>query len=256
MTSTSRTKRILLVDDDVDLLDTLSSLLVESDFEVATATNGSSFFSKHDDVSPDLILLDIRLGAENGFDLMRRLRKNSDVPVIMLTAKSDEIDQVAGLELGADDYITKPYRSAELLARIRSVLRRCSSGGDQGSENQKSVAHFGNWHCDLVCRKLISVTGDEVPLTSGEFLLLTAFVKNPDRILSRERLLELTHRENTVDRSLDVQVMRLRRKLEQDVSAPELIQAVRSVGYVFASQVEWTRDCDCPRPGGGPLLEG
>jgi two-component system OmpR family response regulator len=235
-----KTDRILIVDDDTDFLDTLSFLLNDSGYNVSTAQDGHSLFSKQSNERPDLILLDIGLGNEDGFELVLKLRKQSNVPVIMLTGRGHETDQVVGLELGADDYIVKPYKSAELLARVKSVLRRSRIVQKQAIERQLSVAHFMGWQCDTTRRKLTSPPGKDIPLTSGEFSLLAAFIHNPDCVLSRERLLSLTNRKNTTDRSLDVQILRLRRKLGQDAAGPELIQAVRSVGYILASKVEWS----------------
>lgn len=240
VTTTRETDRILIVDDDADFLDTLSFLLKATGYDVSTAQDGQGLFSKQAEEQPDLILLDIGLGNEDGFELVLKLRKQSNVPVIMLTGRGHETDQVVGLELGADDYIVKPYKSGELLARVKSVLRRSRIVQKQVSERQPCVAHFMDWQCDTTLRKLTSPLGKDTPLTSGEFSLLAAFIQNPDCVLSRERLLSLTNRKNTSDRSLDVQILRLRRKLGQDAAEPELIQAVRSVGYILASKVEWS----------------
>jgi len=230
---------VLIVDDDPDILDTVGFLLEDAGYRVVTALDGKTMFKGLDKEFPDLVILDVTLGEENGFELAMQVRKTSSVPIIMLTGKGTETDRVVGLELGADDYITKPYSSAELLARVKSVLRRSKMTRTDTPASTREVAVFQDWKCDMTGRKLFSPTGDEVALTSGEFSLLAVFLQNPERVLSRERLLDLTSRENTFDRSTDVQIMRLRRKIEIDPGNPQLIQAIRGIGYVFAAKVEW-----------------
>lgn len=205
-------KRILVVDDDQELLDTIAFLLDQAGYQVKTAMDGRALFDCVESKWPNLVILDVGLGEESGFELAMVLRKRSSVPIIMLTGRDQENDRVVGLELGADDYITKPYSSAELLARIKSVLRRSDITKANAVRSQAAVAHFENWRCDISRRTLESPAGAEIPLTSGEFSLLAAFVQNPQRVLSREQLLDLTNRENTFDRSIDVQIMRLRKK--------------------------------------------
>lgn len=230
---------VLLVDDDLEVLDTVSFLLVEAGYNVITATNGQAMHAAIERDTPDLLLLDLTLGKENGLELAMQLRKTSIIPIIMLTGKGSEADRVVGLELGADDYITKPYSSAELLARVNSVLRRSTLTVKSSTEENRIIGKFQGWECNLTNRRLFNPDGDEVLLSSGEFLLLCIFLKNPNKALTREKLLDLTNREETFDRSVDVQIMRLRRKLETDPSNPHLIQAIRSVGYTFAVNVEW-----------------
>ena len=230
---------VLIVDDDPDILDTVGFLLEDAGYRVVTALDGKTMFKGLDKEFPDLVILDVTLGEENGFELAMQVRKTSSVPIIMLTGKGTETDRVVGLELGADDYITKPYSSAELLARVKSVLRRSKMTRTDTSTSTREVAVFQDWKCDMTGRKLFSPTGEEVALTSGEFSLLAVFLQNPERVLSRERLLDLTSRENTYDRSTDVQIMRLRRKIEVDPGNPQLIQAIRGIGYVFATKVHW-----------------
>lgn len=231
---------VLIVDDDPEILDTVGFLLEDAGYRIATASDGEGLFRELEKTAPDLMILDVALGRENGFELAMQIRKTSTVPIIMLTGKGTETDRVVGLELGADDYITKPYSSAELLARVKAVLRRSRMTRADASVSTRDVAVFQGWKCDLTARKLFSPTGDEVTLTSGEFSLLAAFLDNPERVSSRERLLDLMHRENTYDRSMDVQVMRLRRKIEVDPGDPQLIQAVRGIGYIFSTKVEWS----------------
>ncbi len=231
---------VLIVDDDPEILDTVGFLLEEANYRVVTALDGGTMFRKLDKEFPDLVILDVTLGEENGFELAMQIRKTSNVPIIMLTGKGTETDRVVGLELGADDYITKPYISAELLARVKSVLRRSKITRTDTSASEWEIAVFQDWKCDMARRKLFSPTGDEVVLTSGDFSLLMAFLRNPERVLSREHLLDLMSRENTYDRSMDVQIMRLHRKIEVDSGNPQLIKAVRGVGYIFSTKVEWS----------------
>ena len=230
---------ILIVDDDSDVLDTVGFLFKESGYHVLTATSGKLMFKELDKGVPDLIVLDVGLGNESGLKLAMRIRETSLVPIIMLTGKKSETDRVVGLELGADDYITKPYSSAELLARVKAVLRRSKMTQEKGNKRKKEIAIFMGWKCDFTAHRLYSPDENEVKLTSGEFSILAAFIQNPGRTLSRERLLDLTGRENTFDRSMDVQIMRLRRKIELDPANPLFIKSIRSVGYVFSVQVEW-----------------
>ncbi|WP_407181665.1 response regulator [Bradyrhizobium sp. STM 3562] len=190
---------------------------------------------------PDLVVLDLRLGQEDGLDLLREIRANSDVPVIITTGhRRDEIDRVVGLELGADDYITKPFGLRELLARIRAVLRRREAGQTAAQRDvEKGRCRFGDWQLDRRSRRLTNSRGEPVALTKGEYALLLAFVDAPQRPLSREHLLQATRiHEDVFDRSIDVQVLRLRRKLESDPSSPSIIRTERGVGYVFALPVE------------------
>ena len=188
-----------------------------------------------------VVILDLRLGLEDGLDLLRELRSSSDVPVIVVTGhRRDEIDRVVGLELGADDYVTKPFNLRELLARVRAVLRRLDRAGAVPSrDHERGGYQFGGWRLSLRTRRLTTPTGDEVALTKGEYALLVAFLEAPQRALSREHLLQATRvHEDVFDRSIDVQILRLRRKLEQDPSTPQFIQTERGVGYVFARPVE------------------
>ncbi len=191
----------------------------------------------------DLLVLDLMLAGEDGLALARRLRESSDLPIIMLTAKSDEIDRIIGLEMGADDYLPKPFNPRELLARIDSVLRRVSSTRAMNTSGVAigEVAHFAGWRLDLANRKLRSPNGQPVKLTAREFDLLSAFAGHPRRVLSREQLLDYVHggRRFPFDRSVDIQVMRLRRKLESNPRDPDLIVTVYGFGYSFSPKVEW-----------------
>jgi two-component system OmpR family response regulator len=188
----------------------------------------------------DLIVLDIMMPGEDGLSLCRRLRSMSRIPVVLLSAMSGETDRIVGLELGADDYICKPFSPRELLARVRAVLRRAGSAGAQGEDAGTSAFEFEGWRLDAVRRTLRNPEGALVELTAGEFSLLMAFASHAQQVLTRDQLLDLTRgREATVfDRSIDVQISRLRRKIEADPQAPVLIKTVRSGGYVFCAGVE------------------
>ena len=188
-----------------------------------------------------VVILDLRLGLEDGLDLLREIRSQCDVPVIIATGhRRDEIDRVVGLELGADDYVTKPFNLRELLARVRAVLRRLDRGRAVPPRDQERGGYkFSGWQLSLRARRLTDPNGAQVALTKGEYALLVAFLDAPQRPLSREHLLQATRiHEDVFDRSIDVQILRLRRKLEQDPSAPQMIQTERGVGYVFAQSVE------------------
>lgn len=230
---------ILVVDDDDEFLDTVSFLLRDSGYRVCGANNKERMLAAMTAKSPDLILLDVNLGADSGFEIALEVRKSSNIPIIMLTGKGMETDRVVGLELGADDYVTKPYSSAELLARVKAVLRRSKMTMSQSESTQSRIASFDGWKCDLDRRQLFSPDGSSVSLTSGEYMLLTAFLENAGKTMSRDRLLDLTGRDSSFDRSIDVQIMRLRRKLVSGDEATEMIRSVRSVGYIFNPKIEW-----------------
>jgi two-component system OmpR family response regulator len=190
---------------------------------------------------PSLVILDLQLGHDDGLDVLRGLRARSDLPVIIATGHCrDEIDRVVGLELGADDYLTKPFGLCELLARIRAVLRRRQAvQGGALRDGERRRCRFGGWRLDRRLRRLANPEGTPVALTKGEYALLIAFIDAPRRALSREYLLQATRmHEDICDRSIDVQVLRLRRKLEADPSAPCVIRTERGFGYVFDLPVE------------------
>ena len=192
----------------------------------------------------NLIILDLRLGQEDGLDLLRELRTRGDIPVIITTGhRRDEVDRVVGLELGADDYMTKPFSLRELLARIRVVLRRVEAlPPDTARDAATGRSRFGGWILERRARRLLDPSGTAVSLTKGEYALLLAFLDAPQRPLTREFLLQSTRmHEDIFDRSIDVQILRLRRKLEVDPSAPRMIQTERGVGYIFAVPVETIR---------------
>lgn len=233
---------ILVVDDHKEIRDLLGQFLRKHDLRVTTARDGYEMRECLARESVDLIVLDIMMPGDNGLKLCRQMREQSSIPVIMLTALGEEADRIVGLELGADDYVTKPFSPRELLARIKAVLRR-------GSSEEKAtppatggrILAFSSWTLDTVRRELRTTDGALVELTSGEFDLLSAFAENPQRILSRDDLIELTrNRSGTVaayERAIDVQISRLRRKLSAQ-KGEDLIKTVRNAGYVFSAQVQ------------------
>jgi len=236
----SDTATILIVDDDPRLCRALARYFEQEGYGVRTAHNGDQMRQKVAEQQPTLVVLDLMLPDEDGFSLARELRATSDVPIVMLTGKSDTVDKVVGLELGADDYITKPFDPRELLARVRSVLRRAAGGGSEGATAGGTVACFAGWTLNLDSYELTSPSGEPVGLTSHEFQLLAAFVRHPKRVLSREAIMDLVAGRNWSpdDRSVDVLVGKLRRKLQDDPQRPRLIDTVRGVGYKLSARVE------------------
>ncbi len=240
--SGGRPSRVLVIDDDPSMQHMLADYLVQHNIRVAAAAQPREVARQFATAEPDAVILDLRLGTDDGLDLLRQIRSRSDVPVIIATGhRRDEIDRVVGLELGADDYITKPFGPRELLARIRAVLRRQHLGRVAWQrEADQGRCRFGGWKLDKGTRRLTDPDNAVVTLTKGEYALLVAFLDAPQRPLSREHLLQATRlHEDIYDRSIDVQILRLRRKLEADPSAPHIIRTERGVGYVFALPVEY-----------------
>lgn len=234
---------ILVVDDDPSIRELLAEYLAENDFRVTTAATGAEMTQALQEQVIDLVLLDLRLGGEDGMQLARQLRETRDVPVIILTGKRDEADRVMGLEIAADDYVTKPFSNRELLARIRAVLRRYRvrrEAAVPAVDVKRRAYRFAGWELNLLVRRLTAPDGRRVELSNGEFNLLLALCEAPQRVLSRDQLLELSrlHGAEVYDRSIDVQVLRLRRKIEVDASAPQFIRTERGVGYLFDTPVE------------------
>jgi two-component system, OmpR family, response regulator len=231
--------RVLLVEDEPGIAQMLSAVLAESGFS-AVAVGAATAMDRALAQGPvDVILLDLMLPGEDGISICRRLRSASPVPIIMLTALGAEIDRVVGLEVGADDYITKPFSSRELVARIRAVLRRTQADGHHGTRSVRSF-RFAGWTLEPTRRELLDPGGAHVTLTSAEFDLLMAFCMWPGQVLSRERLLEVTRCGNAgpIERTIDVHVSRIRQKLEVDPREPALIKTVRLGGYLFTPTVE------------------
>jgi two-component system OmpR family response regulator len=228
---------ILVVEDDREIRTLVARYLGDNDYHVTTAPDGKDLDRQMAGGAPDLIILDINLPGEDGLGICRRLRSHSDVPIIILTAKGEDIDRIIGLEMGADDYVTKPFNPRELLARIRAVLRRRL---DQPAAPDAKVRIFAGWRLDLAARHLTSPEGVRTPVTGAEFDLLQALCEQPGRVLSRERLLEITQGRaiEAYERSIDVLISRLRRKIEVNPRDPDFIKTIRSGGYLFTPTVE------------------
>ena len=234
-------QHVLVVDDDAAIRDLISSYLKREDFQVSAVADGKAMARVVAEKPVDLIILDLKLSGEDGLALMRA-RSDANVPVIVVTGhRREEPDRVIGLELGADDYVTKPFSLRELLARVRAVLRRVETGQRRTREKEKRARYsFAGWELEIRARRLKSPSGEVVPLTAGEFNLLTTFVQAPQHVLSREQLLTASrvHDEEVFDRSIDVQILRLRRKLEANPNEPTLIKTERGVGYILDTAVE------------------
>ncbi len=227
---------ILIVDDDGQILILVAKFLRANGFRVHTARNGVEMAETLKRLSVDLIVLDLMLPGKNGLEICRELRRTSSVPIIMLTAKGDETDRIIGLEVGADDYLPKPFNPRELLARIGAVLRRTRTAGNPTTERAGRSFSFAGWSLDTMKRELTAPSGVVVDLSTGEYDLLLAFLEAPQRVLSREFLLDAARNRaiEGYDRSIDVQVSRLRRKLD---GREDLIKTVRGAGYLFATDV-------------------
>ena len=241
MTTQQHKDHILVVDDDAEIRQLLKVYLEKHGLRASTAENGAVMWGVLKQSSIDLIVLDLMMPGEDGLSLCRKLRVDSCIPVIMLTALGEETDRIVGLEMGADDYLAKPFNPRELLARINSVLRRARSLPDSALQSEpKGKLHFAGLTLDTVARQLTSAEGTIVPLSGGEYRLLRVFLDRPNRVLSRDQLLELVSGKEAVpyDRSIDVQVGRLRKRLGDDSREPRLIKTVRSAGYVFTANVK------------------
>ncbi len=234
-------RTVWVVDDDLQLCHLLGHYLAGEGYQVRTATRAEKFFEQMTKAPADLIILDVMLPDQDGFVVTRKLRAQSDVPILMLTGRADIVDKVVGLEFGADDYLTKPFERRELLARVRSLLRRAQHKSASVPRREPSAVHFAGWHLDLTGHALIAPSGQPVALTHREFTLLAAFVKRPQRVLTRDDILNLVagRKWSPFDRSVDVLIGRLRVKLEQDPKHPTLIVTVRGAGYKFASSVRF-----------------
>ena len=231
---------ILVVEDDGEISRLVARYLRDNDCRVSLACDGREMGRIMEANRIDLIVLDIMLPGEDGLSLCRRLRSDSSVPVIMLSAKGEEVDRIVGLEMGADDYLAKPFNPRELLACVRAVLRRSAQAALAPSGKRARVLVFQGWRLDCALRKLTNPKGSAVAVTSGEFDLLQVLCERPGRILSRDQLLELTQGRSAgaFERSIDVLIRRLRRKIEGNPQYPEIIKTVRSGGYLFTPDVE------------------
>ncbi|HEY0232296.1 MAG TPA: response regulator [Dokdonella sp.] len=232
---------ILVVDDDPQIRTLLEEYLAENTLRVSVASSSLEMSRILADEAIDLIILDLRLAGEDGMAIARALREQSAIPIVMLTGVRDEADRVMGLELGADDYMTKPFSPRELLARIRTVLRRTKSAAlVQARQHERRAYRFADFELNLRTRRLKRGDGRQIELTNGEFNLLAALLAAPQRILSRDQMLEASrvYDNEVYDRSIDVQVLRLRRKIEANPSQPEFILTERGVGYLFNAAVD------------------
>lgn len=230
---------ILVVDDDLEIRTLLAEYLDSHGFQTLTAKDGAEMKKILQESYIDLIVLDLTLPGEDGLTLCRNLRAHSSVPVIMLTARGDAVDRILGLEMGADDYVSKPFEPRELFARIRSVLRRTMASPPNIAASEAHTIRFGEWIFDTIARHLINQDNVIVSLSGAEFRLLKVFLENPNQILDRDKLLTLTQgRESEpFDRSIDLQISRLRQKLGDDARTPQIIKTVRNEGYVLTVPV-------------------
>lgn len=230
---------ILIVDDDLELLKLLKEFFEGRGLQVTAATDGAAMRAAMQRGQFDLVILDVMLPDASGFDLCRELRGKSAVPIIMLTAVTETMDRVVGLEIGADDYVLKPFDPRELLARVRAVLRRSSEAQAAPRRETRQIYRFAGWTLDSARHRLMAPEDVLVELTSAEFNLLLAFVRSARRVLTREQLLDLSGGETgySYDRSVDILISRLRRKMEEDPRSPKLIRTVRNGGYEFVAEV-------------------
>ena len=238
------TAHILAVDDDPSVRKMIADYLGDNDMRVTALASGRDIRDAMGRETIDLVVLDLRLPGEDGMEIARKLRLDSGIPIIMLTGRKDEADRVMGLELGADDYLTKPFSPRELLARIRALLRRARAQQTVADGLQKLRAYrFAGFELNVRLRRLTNPKGENVPLTNNEFNLLAAFLAAPQRVLSRDQILGFSrlHNDEVYDRSVDVQVGRLRRKIQPEKSSTELIRTERGAGYVFTAAVEIVR---------------
>ncbi|GAB4392748.1 MAG: response regulator [Gammaproteobacteria bacterium] len=242
--NTTTMQHILVVDDDQEILDMLGTLLKQYGFKVSLASDGEQMYQLLEQSKPDLFVLDVMLPGDDGFELCRQLRQRCDTPIIMLTAIGESTDRIVGLEMGADDYIAKPFNPRELIARIKAVLRRakqCAHLHDNSQTEQAGdIIEFAGWKLDIGRRRLLSPDNCEIALSSGEYDLLLVFVQHPQRVLSRDQLLDQTRNRpaGPFDRTIDVQISRLRQKIETDPKNPELIKTIRGGGYMLTSPVK------------------
>ncbi|MBP0437688.1 response regulator [Tianweitania sediminis] len=230
--------RILLVEDDEEISAMVIEMLRENGLDAVSVGSALAMDAAMKKQSFDLVVLDAMLPGEDGFSICRRLRASSTIPIVMLTALGDEINRIVGIELGADDYVSKPFHPRELLARIKGLLRRASYAADQRS--QQAPMRFAGWQIDPILRQLKNPDGVHVSMTTAEFDVLLAFCQNPRRVMTREQLLRLTHAglASPVERSIDVHISRVRQKIEQNVREPSFIKTVRLGGYMFTPMVE------------------
>ena len=233
-------EHILIVDDDAEIRSLLGDYLRKNGYRTTAVADGKGMLAALENGRVDLIVLDLMLPGDDGLVLCRNLRARSDIPVIMLTARGEDMDRILGLEMGADDYLPKPFNPRELLARIKSILRRVKALPENLRTDNALYLHFSGWQLDTISRQLVSPERVVVPLSGSEFRLLQIFLHHPNRVLSRDQLMDLMRGRETdpYERSIDVQVSRLRHRLADDAKEPAIIKTVRGEGYVLAAQVE------------------
>ncbi|TFH86485.1 response regulator [Billgrantia azerbaijanica] len=238
MTTTPAT--LIVVDDDPEIRELLADYLGRHGYRALVAEDAETLDRLLARETPDLLIVDIMLPGDDGFTICRKVRRDSEVPIIMLTASADETDRILGLELGADDYLGKPFNPRELLARIKAVLRRTRPPAVASAPAEARQVAFGGWRLDRMTRELIDAAGERCALSGADFQLLQVFLEHPGRVLSREELFELTRGRTAppLDRSIDVHVCRLRQRLGEDAQHSQLIRTVRGAGYVLTCQVE------------------
>ena len=235
---------VLALDDDPDVRQVIADYLARNDLRVTTVASGKELTAVMARETIDLVILDLRLQGEDGMQIARKLREESSIPILMLTGVSEEADRVMGLELGADDYLTKPFSPRELLARIRALIRRARAQATVADAiSQIRAYRFGGWELNVRLRKLRNPAGQPVELTNGEFNLLAAFLSAPRCVLTRDQLLDMSrlHDAEVYGRAVDLQILRLRRKIETDPAHPQYITTERGTGYVFAAAVDIVR---------------
>ncbi|MGV1792926.1 response regulator [Rhizobium sp. A37_96] len=232
---------LLVVDDDPRIRQMLTRYFEDEGYTVASASDGNEMRARLRQQNFDAILLDLVLpGGVDGLDLAREIRTTSDVPIMMLTGRDDVVDRIVGLEIGADDYIAKPFHLREVHARLKSILRRRQAPARSTEPTAEDIIRFEGWRLNISRRQVLDPQGQDVGLTTGEFEMLTALVRNAGRVLTREVLMDLTRGRDleAFDRTIDAQIVRLRRKIETDPKKPQFIKAVRGVGYVFTGKLD------------------
>lgn len=226
---------VLIVDDDTDICQLLSRHLNDFGIGPHTVSNGAAMMKAMGEQSFDAVILDLMLPGEDGFSLCRQLRKTSDIPILMLTARGEPTDKVVGLELGADDYVVKPFDPRELIARVHTILRRAKAAPKAGNSRSLDIIEFDNWKLNRISRHLVTPDAMIVPLSNAEFRLLTTFLERPRRVLTRDQLMDAArgHGMSAFDRSIDLLVSRLRKKLRDESKSPRLLKTVRGEGYIL-----------------------
>jgi len=236
-------EHILIVDDDAEIRSLLGNYLQKNGYRTTAVAEGKGMLAALEKGRVDLIVLDLMLPGDDGLVLCRNLRARSDIPVIMLTARGEDMDRILGLEMGADDYLPKPFNPRELLARIKSILRRAKALPGNMATVDAAQVRFAGWELDMVSRQLVSPQGVVVSLSGSEFRLLQIFLNHPNRVLNRDQLMDLMRGRETdpFERSIDVQISRLRHRLADDAKEPTIIKTVRGEGYILSTQVEMNK---------------